>query len=485
MPDEGLPVSCAPERVSLRPGGSASLQPPEDLVCPVCRDVFSDPVVLSCSHSFCGACLQTWWGGRTSRECPLCNRRSSRGDPPSNLALKNLCRAFVLREAAAAADGELLCDLHSEKLKLFCLEHQQPVCLVCRDSKTHGGHRFRPSDEAARELREELRRCLRPLRDKLLLLQHARRNCDLMSEHVKLQARDTESRIREQFRALQRFLREEEEARVAALRDEGEQKGQEMRKRADALSAEIKDLSDAVRAAEEELRSDDVRFLRRCGAAVRRVQQRPPVEDPQTPPAALLDVARHLGNLGFHVWSRMRAAVSYAPVILDPNTANPEFSLSHDLTAVRRGRRRRGVPDNPERISHYRSVRGREGVGAGRHSWEVEVGDNGAWFVGVTEAANQDKGARFWHFEFYNNRYSVRTPEAPPTVLRVKRKLLRVRVLLDWSRGKLTWSDPDNNAHIHTVTHTFDAQLFPCMGTLHDLPLKVLEGKISVTKDCS
>ncbi|KAF3855534.1 hypothetical protein F7725_016257 [Dissostichus mawsoni] len=57
-----------------------------------------------------------------------------------------------------------LCSLHSEKLRLFCLDNQQPVCLVCRDSRTHNNHRFRPMDEAAQDLREELQNLCSPFR---------------------------------------------------------------------------------------------------------------------------------------------------------------------------------------------------------------------------------------------------------------------------------------------------------------------------------
>lgn len=453
-------------------------------MCPVCQDIFTHPVVLSCSHSFCKDCLQTWWAAKPWRECPLCNRRSSRSDPPCNLALKNLCKAFLLPQDKAASGSELLCHLHAEKLKLFCLEHQQPVCLVCRDSKRHNGHRFRPSEEAARDLREDVQQLLRPLQAKLLLFQHVQQNCDLMTNHVKLQAQYTESQIQEQFKVLRRFLREEEEARIAVLKEEEEQKMSMMKKHSEALSKAIKTLSGTISATEEELRADHVSFLQLYSSTVKRVQQRPLLDNPQLPPGALIDVGKHLGNLSFNVWDKMKSVVSHAPVVLDPNTANPEFTLSDDLTAVRRGQRR-SLPENPERINCYRSVRGCQGISSGRHCWDTEVGDNAAWFVGMTELVrwNQEKNSRFWQVEFYNNKYSMRTVEPPATPLRVKKKLQRIRVLLDWNRGKLSWLDPDTNAHLHTVTHTFTKELFPCIGTLDELPLKVLESKISVTKE--
>ena len=52
--------------------------PEEDLTCPICRDVFKEPFVLSCSHSFCKECLHKCWTDTQTQECPLCKRRSSR-----------------------------------------------------------------------------------------------------------------------------------------------------------------------------------------------------------------------------------------------------------------------------------------------------------------------------------------------------------------------------------------------------------------------
>lgn len=53
--------------------------------------------------------------------------------------LKNLCEFFL--------NVEEVCDLHGEKLKLFCVEDKRSVCLVCRDSEKHNQHKFRTIGE--------------------------------------------------------------------------------------------------------------------------------------------------------------------------------------------------------------------------------------------------------------------------------------------------------------------------------------------------
>ncbi|KAL3987443.1 nesprin-2 [Sarotherodon galilaeus] len=153
----------------------------------------------------------------------------------------------------------------------------------------------------------------------------------------------------------------------------------------------------------------------------------------------------------------MKDMVSYTPLILDPNTAHPDLILSEDLTSVREGERQR-LPDNPERFDWFYSVLGSEGFNSGTHSWDVEVGDSTSWMLG---------------------KYSTRSPSAGFTALSVEKKLQRIRVNLDWNRGKLSFSDPDTNTHIHTFTHTFAHRMFPFIQTGDDV--KVLPLKVSVS----
>ncbi|KAJ8366732.1 hypothetical protein AAFF_G00344850 [Aldrovandia affinis] len=180
----------------------------EELSCPVCTEIFRDPVVLKCSHSFCKACLQKCWEQKGSRECPVCRRKSSMEQPPLSLSLRNTCEAFLKeRSQRDTAGSEELCNLHSEKLKLFCLVDQIPICLVCQTSRKHENHKLLPVQEAAEEYKDKLRTVLAPLQKKLKAFNEVKLICDQTAEHIKSQAQHTERQIKMEVEKLQQFLK--------------------------------------------------------------------------------------------------------------------------------------------------------------------------------------------------------------------------------------------------------------------------------------
>ncbi|XP_056121177.1 zinc-binding protein A33-like [Rhinichthys klamathensis goyatoka] len=460
----------------------------EELYCPVCYEIFKVPVLLSCSHSFCKECLQQFWRTKETQECPVCRRRSSRDDPPVNLTLKNLCESFLKeRNEKRSSGSEEICSLHSEKLKLFCLEDKQPVCLVCRDSEKHTNHTFRPISEVLSSCKEEFNTALTSLLNKLKHGEEMKNKCDETTEHIKSQAEHTERQIKEEFEKLHQFLRDEEEATITALREEEEQKKQRMKEKLEEMNTHISALSHTIRDMEEMMKDNDVSFLKNYKVSMERLQISRP--DPRKSSGALIHVWRYLGNLPFRVWKKMLETVQHTPLTLDPNTAHRRLTLSADLTSVSYSDEDKTLPDNPERIDLYACVLGSEGFNSGTHCWDVEVGDNTFWILGITTASNQRKGSVFfnsnvWSVGYINSEYTSKSPGQPDTVFPVKQKLQRVRVQLDYDRGTVSFSDPVTNTHLLTFTNTFNDTVFPFLYNFCTTsPLRILPVKLFITAE--
>ncbi|KAM9486213.1 zinc-binding protein A33-like isoform 1-T2 [Clarias gariepinus] len=459
----------------------------EDFSCPVCCEIFKDPVILHCSHSVCKVCLQLFWEAKGCRECPVCRTKSSTETPPISLTLKNLCETF-LQERSQRSSSETVCSLHSEKLKLFCLDDQHPVCVVCRDSRKHNNHRFCPIDEAVTNCKEELKTALKPLQDKLKIFNNCKLNWSQTAEHIKIQAKYTEHQIKTEFKELHQFLQDEEAARIAALREEEEQKSQMMKKEIEKLSRDISSLSDTVGSLEEEMRAEDVSFLQNYKATVKRAQCT--LQHPEELSGALIHVAKHLANLRFRVWKNMQHIVQFTPVTLDPNTASPKLIVSDDLTSVRLSDDEQKLPDNPERFDDRCCILGSESFNSGTHCWDVEVGDCTRWIVGVTTEFAQRKGDinsrnEIWRVGYYKGKYGAGSTPQTSTFLSVAQKLQRIRVKLDWERGKLSFSDPLTETHLHTFTHKFTDKLRPILnvaGKESSVKLLPLQCSVRVNK---
>ncbi|KAJ8389062.1 hypothetical protein AAFF_G00124590 [Aldrovandia affinis] len=285
----------------------------ENLSCPVCCDVFQDPVVLNCSHSYCRACLKRCWETKGSRECPVCRREAMGVEPPSNLALKNLCEAFVQeRGQRASIDSEALCcSLHGEKLKLFCLNDEEPICVICQTSEKHENHKLRPIQEAALKYKNEVRDALDCFQGKLGVFQRVKQTCDQMGKSLKSQSELTERRIREEFEELYQFLRNKEADNIASLKEEEKRKGELVKKTAEALTNNMASLSHAIKTMEQEMRAEDIYFLQRYKDTKKRTQCT--VKDPEKTPGEEIDVAKHLDNLKDRVMEKMLEVFQYSP----------------------------------------------------------------------------------------------------------------------------------------------------------------------------
>ncbi|KAJ8363098.1 hypothetical protein SKAU_G00119290 [Synaphobranchus kaupii] len=440
----------------------------------------TDPRTLPCGHSLCVACLQLCRGELAQSGCTVCYGRDVLDGVVRGL-LDSLFRGQPRRDALAARD---LCSLHGERLTLFCVEDEEPVCPLCRSAE-HQEHDCCSTEEAVRDCKRELRATLKTLEEKLEALNVAKLTCDETVEHIKDQSLQTERLLKEEFEKLHRFLRDEEAALVATLKEEEEQKAQKIREKIEKMEGEIASLSDTIKTVEEEMEGEDISLLQNFKATVERAQCTP--QEAEKAAGTLIDVAKHLGSLRHRVWEKMQGVTQYTPVVLDPNTADACLLVSDDLTTVSYTDDEQHLPDNPERFSYYECVLGSEGLGSGRHAWDVEVGDSSEWALGVAKETVLRKEwfpmspeTGLWSIGLYAGEYRARAPVS--SAIAVKKKPHRVRVQLDWDRGRLTFSDASDNALLYRFQQRFTEKVFPYISnTCKHHPLRVLPGRVSVT----
>ncbi|CAB1335229.1 unnamed protein product [Coregonus sp. 'balchen'] len=360
----------------------------EDLSCTVCYQIFREPVILLCSHSFCRACLEESWSKGETQDCPVC-RRSSRDQSPPNLALRHVCKTLLKERGHKDTPGptEEATEGHSQGGNT---RHRGFTGMQATASVLWGRQQARGRRDSDPHWRPWRRKCL----------PSAKLNCDKMAAHVGVQAQRAEKQIKDEFEKLHCFLREEEVERLAALKEEEEEKNTRMKERVKEISEMMSSLMDTIRAVEEKLAVDDVLFMQSYKTMMERAQSAS--QDPQLGSGALINLAKHLGNLSFQVWEKMQGAVKYMPVVLDPNTTHPYLYPSENLTSLRSEDKGQSLPDNPQRFDSYRDILGSEGLTSGTHFWDVEVGENDDWRVGVAGGPGEyeDEDDQTWRICF-------------------------------------------------------------------------------------
>ncbi|KAG9346211.1 hypothetical protein JZ751_008036, partial [Albula glossodonta] len=289
----------------------------EDLCCPVCCDIFRDPVVLGCCHSFCKVCLQRYWEKKDSQECPIC-RRKSQTEPLHNLVLTNVVESYLKQNTENEAvertkslkKSESRCSLHRKKLLFFCEEDERLLCVVCQTSKKHRSHQICPVEEAALDHKEELKAALNPTKERLEKFTAVMQECERTAKSIRSQAQQTEKQVKAEFEKLHQFLRDEEKARLVALKEEEEQKSQAMKEKIKNLSRHVFLLSDKISAIEKALDTEDIYFLKISKHM--KVRAQCTLQDPEHLSGVLIDVAKHLGNLPFRLWEKMLGTLQYS-----------------------------------------------------------------------------------------------------------------------------------------------------------------------------
>ena len=118
----------------------------EEVTCPICLELLTEPRSLDCGHTICQACItanneESIVGQEGQKSCPVCRVSFEPGNLRPNRHVANIVQR--LREVKVSPEVEQernLCAHHGEKLQLFCEQDEKVICWLCERSQEHRGH---------------------------------------------------------------------------------------------------------------------------------------------------------------------------------------------------------------------------------------------------------------------------------------------------------------------------------------------------------
>lgn len=391
-----------------------------ELTCPICLQLFSEPVSLPCGHVYCFACLQTMGEGLDQHSCPEC-QAEYQGTSALVRSLK-MCSVIETYKATAGrvsstADpsevghvkvkddgGSVTEDSNSKHHQDVATSgenrEESSVCegkggsqigSECLDQEQGGGKGKMEMDEPKFKMASQVTE----LSLKLEMAESVLRK----EKEREVEVTTANGQLREKARRLLRQITDLSQSysvQVMQLIEEELGPGEaSIGSRVSQASELTKQLRRAMLRAESLLTEDDAAAF---NDELRTLQPQivellsTPVGEEDDHVESKINSARacpKLENMNAELMERfgeiqrsLRNTLNPSEVTFDPDTAHPNLVLSGDLKTVTFSAVKQPYPFSPQRFTNFFQVLSTQSFYEGDHCWEVEL-EGSPWIIGV------------------------------------------------------------------------------------------------------
>ncbi|XP_051894000.1 E3 ubiquitin-protein ligase TRIM11-like [Pristis pectinata] len=427
----------------------------EELTCPICLQIYTDPVILNCKHSFCQACIEESWKEPESGvySCPEC--RANYRERPSlkrNFKLANIaqkyqavngtpvalpcnyctkkklsavktclkCEASMCakhlkhhRENAVFKNHPLIdptadmstwkCIEHKKLLEIYCKDDKVCICCLCPVVGKHKNHNCVSISEGEQELRDHLQQQIEKVRTNTTAIQAGILHLQTQKDNAQSLIRESKTKVQERCHALRKYFENEEKEALKYLDTVQNQVTGE-------IDAQILALENKMELFEKNMadfsnllmKMEKLVFIQGFNSMRVRIKEASDPLGPQPPPPDVSKITADKVNWiqkQYEMVSRLErdrdvmATVYGQTPTLDMDTAHRSVILSDDRRVASGSQCRQPYPSNRKRFDCWGQVLCSEGINGGRSYWEVEIaGIHGRWAIGVCYGSMKRKG---------------------------------------------------------------------------------------------
>ncbi|XP_040279524.1 E3 ubiquitin-protein ligase TRIM50 isoform X1 [Bufo bufo] len=443
------------------------------LTCPICLEVFKDPVMLQCGHSYCRHCLLGLMKeSHIHLLCPVCRQEVDYSSSPPNVSLNHLIETLkILSEEQTTAE---MCPNHNNPLCLYCEQDQEVICGLCGTIGDHRQHSVTPLTSVYSRMKEEVSALMTELQKERRGLEEQISKLTNNKTRILNESDVFQRLICKEFRELQRYIAEEEAHFVKLVST----KATELINSIEIQLQQRNEILSIVQDKEKQLENlgneNHLHFIQNY-ATVTSICQPPLPRCADTSYSAVsFKPGFRQDDIKLTVWKRLHRRILPTPEVLklDPLTAHPLLELSRGDTVVQckslAGRR----GSNPEGFENSSCVLATRGFSTGKHYWEVIVGAKQKWRIGVVKGTVSRKGkmirspeAGAWLIGFKEGRY-YEAFTSPSVYLPIQTRPQRIGIFLNYEKGELTFynaDSPDELIPLYTFRAEFHGKLYPVL----------------------
>ncbi|XP_068102626.1 E3 ubiquitin-protein ligase TRIM39-like [Hyperolius riggenbachi] len=498
---------------------SASLG--EELSCSICLSLYTEPVTLTCGHSFCRDCivtvLETQKASGKVYSCPECRREyPKRPLLRKNRKLSNIVDNFTAMQQekpevqctfcvdapvpavktcqhceTSMCDKHLTahnktvdhmlveptssfirkkCSIHKKLLEYYCSEDSTFLCVSCCLVGTHKGHQVELLEEASQKKKKELKGVLKKMAPKRGINEERIQSLQDHKRKAQEKAADEKKRVTALFEDIRRQLEVHEMKVLNEITRQEEQISQSVSDLIQDLETQGGDLSRKMARIEKMCNMTDPITVLLDPKSDTADQD---MEEPSVPGLdnflILLELKKSINELITQMESKVDSCLlKKADLLLDAKTAHDLLDLSDDYRTASASETSYYRPHSQKRFITFPQVMSTQSFSSGRHYWEVEVSDYGEWDFGVSypsiEREGEESGIgdnnKSWSFRRNDDELFAYHDYSEIMSLKPQSTCRRLGIYLDYEAGRLSFYQVDDAfSHLHTFTATFTEPL--------------------------
>ncbi|XP_044516043.1 probable E3 ubiquitin-protein ligase TRIML1 [Gracilinanus agilis] len=278
--------------------------------------------------------------------------------------------------------GQIICGQHGEKKKFFCEEDQIALCDSCLLAPEYKDHQVFSLEVAGEKCKEKLQEIRNKLQEKEEQFEIALNEVRMRKEEWEKLIHTLTQSVISKYEKVHQLLCDE----FLCLQKVEEKYRDILEKLKDnkaKVLQQIQKLQEKILELKENLDEAPLEILQVTKIILEKNEELLHINPEEiTSPWSICAIP----------CIREMLMIYQENITFDPETANPHLFLSVDLKSVKYGRIPQDLPDNDERFDEALSILGAQTFTSGIHYWEVKVGDNTEWEVGICKDSISRKG---------------------------------------------------------------------------------------------